>query len=305
MSRSLIQDLNNPNLFIENKKGKYSYADNQSNSKSAFGNLRLTDEIHRSNKAQLEAGGDARRERGNEWGADDGGHLIGARFGGSPFEENLTAQNRNLNRQDYKLLENKWADHLKQGDGYNVFVNVETYGEDRPDAYMGYAIYEYPDGTRTFETFNYTNEGRLEQSNWDEEFDDYIQNSDYDSRDLFEEHSLAGAEGANYSGEYAEDYGDELSEDKGKAFQYSEKTGQEERASDLINNENEGEMTGSENEDREELAYDLISDGAGETSDSELQDNQEEQASDLSNSYNNDETQDSEKSEQEDYVRSY
>lgn len=95
------------------------------------------------------------------------------------------------------------------------------------------------------------------------------------------------------------------SEDKGNDYQDSEQIEQDEQASDLINNENKGEMVGPENEDREEHANDLISDGSGETSGSELNGDQEEQASDLSNSYNNDGAHDDEKGEQEDYGLSY
>lgn len=180
MSRNLSEDLNNPYLFSEYKSGEYEY-EVSAGGKSATGSLKIADAPERDSKAQASAGGDFRRSKDHEWGADDGGHLIGARFGGETGEENLTAQNRNLNRSDYKQMENDWAARLENGE--KVFVHIETDGAERPNAYMGYAIYESPDGTRDFETFHMVNESRSEVAKWEEEAAEW----DESEADQFEE----------------------------------------------------------------------------------------------------------------------
>lgn len=164
MSRSLSEDLNNPALFTVNKPGDYSY-ENGKLGKSACGQLTLAP-TNRDSAAQKAAGGEQRRGVDNPYGIDDGGHLIGARFRGASADENLTAQDRNLNRQDYKHLENKWAALLSDKSN-KVFVNVEAYARDgggRPTCYQGYYIVEHTDETgsvrRSFETFSFLNESR-------------------------------------------------------------------------------------------------------------------------------------------------
>lgn len=54
---------------------------------------------------------------------DDRGHLIADRFGGSNKIENLVPMDANLNRGEYKKLENLWADAIS--DGKRVEVRVE------------------------------------------------------------------------------------------------------------------------------------------------------------------------------------
>jgi len=164
-SGSFSDDLNNPNLFSEHQKGVYTYGESSTGGKTATGSLQLVEDPIRNGKAQAAAGGDVRRSNSHKWGADDGGHLIGARFGGETGDVNLTAQNRNLNRGDYKQLENSWAAHLEAGD--KVFVHIETDNARRPNAYMGYAIYESPDGIRTYDTFHMVNESRSEIALWE------------------------------------------------------------------------------------------------------------------------------------------
>lgn len=167
MSRSLLEDLNNPNLFKDNHEGEYDYGELEIGGKYATGSLKIADEPSRDSVAQSQAGGDLRRASDHDWGADDGGHLIGARFGGETGEENLTAQNRNLNRGSYKRAENDWAQHLEKGD--KVFVHIETDSADRPNAYMGYAIYESPSGERTFETYHFVNESQNSIAQWEQD----------------------------------------------------------------------------------------------------------------------------------------
>lgn len=161
--RSLSDDLADPDLFLEHKSGDYTYNESILG-KSASGSLELRENPERDAKAQRIAGGEDRRID------DDGGHLIGARFGGAPGEENLDAQNRQLNRGDYKAVESELAKELKDGD--KVFLDVDTLkadGTDRPYAYMGYAITEHPDGTRESKSFTFPNESREVQVHWGEE----------------------------------------------------------------------------------------------------------------------------------------
>ena len=147
------------NLFTANKKGQYEYTENEYG-KKATGQLTLK-AGERDLNAQRTVGGADRRPD------DDGGHLIGTRFGGSGTEENLDAQNSNLNRSNYKRLEDQWAKDLEEGK--KVYVNIETYksnGSERPDAYMGYAITEWKDGSRQMETFSFENESTATQEEW-------------------------------------------------------------------------------------------------------------------------------------------
>lgn len=177
MSRKLSEDLNNPYLFTEYKAGEYEYGENSVGGKTATGSLQIAEDPARDGKAQSSAGGESRRSNGHEWGADDGGHMIGARFGGETGEENLTAQNRNLNRSDYKHMENEWVAHLEAGD--KVFVHIETDDPQRPNAYMGYAIYESPNGTRDYDTFHMVNESRSEIARWEENAAEFEASEEY------------------------------------------------------------------------------------------------------------------------------
>lgn len=176
---SATDDLNNPNLFDENQPGEYSYSEN-AYGKTASGQLSLSSSPERDPDAQRAAGGEDRRTSGNTYGVDDGGHLIGARFGGSVGQENLTPQDRNLNRGDYKRAENDWADRLENGD--KVYVHMESYtgdGSNRPTNYMGYAIFEHTDEngnkTREIEYYSFNNESRAEQEQWEKDEEAFYQ----------------------------------------------------------------------------------------------------------------------------------
>lgn len=69
---------------------------------------------------------------------DEGGHLIGARFNGSPEGVNLVPQDANLNRGEWKTMENEWADALKEGKNVEVMVQpVYVDGDKRP---MGFEV---------------------------------------------------------------------------------------------------------------------------------------------------------------------
>ena len=169
MTRSFHNDLNDPHLFEDNQAGVYTYDENEAGGRTASGSLTLADNPKRDSSAQLAAGGEARRGRDHEWGHDEGGHLIGARFGGASSSENLVAQDSNFNRSAYKKAENRWADHLKRGD--KVFVNIDTSRGDRPDSYQGYAILEHPDGTRDYELYSFNNESSIQINQLEERTD--------------------------------------------------------------------------------------------------------------------------------------
>ena len=163
---TLSEVMDDPEFFDKHEAGDYQYGQSDIG-KNAYGVLDLADDPVRDSNAQREAGGLERRPD------DDGGHLIGARFGGSPTDENLDAQNRNLNRGTYKREENGWAEALENGD--KVYVNLETYkqdGTERPDAYMGWTVTESPDGQRHWDAFSYTNESTETQEQWAEELEE-------------------------------------------------------------------------------------------------------------------------------------
>ncbi|MBX3010474.1 MAG: WXG100 family type VII secretion target [Caldilineaceae bacterium] len=56
--------------------------------------------------------------------SDEGGHLIGSRFGGTPEGVNLIPQNMNLNRGNWKKMENDWDRALQEGKAVNVDIRV-------------------------------------------------------------------------------------------------------------------------------------------------------------------------------------
>lgn len=171
------QDFDNPNLFTENAPGEYTYTSSEYGT-GAKGQLQKTDSPVRDNYAQRTAGGEDRRGKDNPYGVDDGGHYIGARYGGAPGKENLTAQDRNLNRGAYKHMEDEWDNKLS--DGEKVYVNVEGFngtGGQRPTNYMGYVITETegPNGekNREIDYISFNNESAKEQDKWvqaEEEF---------------------------------------------------------------------------------------------------------------------------------------
>lgn len=164
---SLSEAFTSKDLYRDNPEGKYTYGRTE-HGKTAYGSLELTDAPQRDSAAQRAAGGEDRQPD------DDGGHMIGARFNASPGEENLEAQNRDVNRGDYKRMENTWANKIENGS--KVFVDVETYrpdGFERPDVYMGYSITENPDGTREWDAFSYSNISHEEQDEFNKIIDDY------------------------------------------------------------------------------------------------------------------------------------
>jgi len=165
---SLYEKLNDSELFEDNQAGEYSYYSSEAG-KGACGVLALVNEPVRNPEAQRAAGGEARRGTDHTWGADDGGHIIGARFGGLPTGENLVAQNRNFNRGEYKRLENHWAEELEAGN--KVYVNIEYDSGERPETCVGFAIIERPSGHREVEYYSMYNESAEEREAWEVEFE--------------------------------------------------------------------------------------------------------------------------------------
>ena len=158
------QQMENPNLFKQNKAGVYSYKETEYG-KKAFGQLVLEDGI-RDKKAQLTVGGEDRLKD------DQGSHLIARMFNGDGKEKNLEAVNRNVNQRTYAEKEREWKKGLENGD--KIYLNVESFKSnesDRPDSVIGYTITEHPDGSREFDTFSFQNESTAEQEKWEKELE--------------------------------------------------------------------------------------------------------------------------------------
>ena len=67
---------------------------------------------------------------------DEGGYLIASIFKGSGNIDNLVPMNPNLNKGEWKKLENSWADALKQGDKVKVKITPNYKGDSkRPDSF--------------------------------------------------------------------------------------------------------------------------------------------------------------------------
>jgi hypothetical protein len=62
---------------------------------------------------------------------DDAGHLIGDRFGGSPEIDNLVSQLSEVNRGEYKKMENEWAEAIDRGETVQVKIEVKYDGDSK------------------------------------------------------------------------------------------------------------------------------------------------------------------------------
>lgn len=71
---------------------------------------------------------------------DEGGHLIATRFGGSPEGMNLVPQNANLNRGDWKRLENRWGEALDEGQEVEVVISIDY--SDNSSRPAGFYVWE-------------------------------------------------------------------------------------------------------------------------------------------------------------------
>ncbi len=86
------------------------------------GTLRL-EHGKRNTGHQVRAGGEYRLEN------DEGGHLIGRRFGGSEKVDNLVPMNSLVNGIEYKELENDWAAELDKGSTVDVKIQCRYSGD--------------------------------------------------------------------------------------------------------------------------------------------------------------------------------
>ena len=104
----------------------------------ASGDLRL-ETAPRNTGQQVEVGHEGvPRPNGNEYGVtDDGGHLIGSRFGGAGEAINMLPQNSALNRNGrWKQLENFWAERINAGETVHVEISPIYNGRgNRPTSY--------------------------------------------------------------------------------------------------------------------------------------------------------------------------
>ena len=59
---------------------------------------------------------------------DEGGHLIASIFDGSGNLDNLVPMRRNLNRGDWRSMENTWKSALKKGQKVQVEIKINYSG---------------------------------------------------------------------------------------------------------------------------------------------------------------------------------
>jgi hypothetical protein len=125
---ALPEDLRAPKPNSVYEANGYVYkTDAQGRVKETSGTLRL-EKADRNLKAQNEVG-----KLVNPTG-DDGGHLIGSRFGGSGEKLNMVPQDSRLNRYgEWRKMEDGWAAALKEGKEVKIKINP-IYGDSpRPE----------------------------------------------------------------------------------------------------------------------------------------------------------------------------
>ena len=54
--------------------------------------------------------------------------MIGDRFGGSPELDNLVSQAENVNKREYRKIEERWAKALKNGQKVTVNIDIHYDG---------------------------------------------------------------------------------------------------------------------------------------------------------------------------------
>ncbi|MDO7270238.1 DNA/RNA non-specific endonuclease [Shouchella clausii] len=144
------------NVEYTSKEGYNYKTDSQGRINSAEGTLNLGDG-KRNNYAQKVVG------RGNRKPDDEGGHLIASIFKGSGDLDNLVPMNGNLNKGEWKKLENTWSEALKQGDEVTVKITPTYKGNSqRPESFnIKYKIGEDEWEIRRFD--NVPGEGKLDE----------------------------------------------------------------------------------------------------------------------------------------------
>ena len=111
-----------PDIRYESNGYKYT-TDELGRIKTATANELRLEEGSRNSTDQVKAGGEDRRAN------DDGGHLFARIFGGSGRIDNIVAMDRNVNRGEYKAIENQLAAALSDGKDVSMNVKLEYIGE--------------------------------------------------------------------------------------------------------------------------------------------------------------------------------
>ena len=142
-----------PNTEYEINGYKYK-TDKKGRIISAEGNLHIKDREGRLPiKDSLEDIG-----KGDEKEGDDRGHLIGDQFDGSNGMENMVPQDADINRKDFKNLENELAQEVK--DGKKVYVKVEPQYKGDSRRPVSIKVTYYIDGEKNVTIFPNSQEGK-------------------------------------------------------------------------------------------------------------------------------------------------
>jgi predicted ribonuclease toxin of YeeF-YezG toxin-antitoxin module len=134
-----------PNVEYTTPSGHTYKTDDKGRIVSCEGKLNL-EQGKRNTHAQKVAGREDRRPD------DDGGHLIATIFKGSGGLDNLVPMNGNLNKGEWKKLENMWATALEKGKSVEVKINPKYQGNSqRPVSFD--IEYKIGDGKWKFKEF--------------------------------------------------------------------------------------------------------------------------------------------------------
>lgn len=104
--------------YMTDEKGRIISAEGKLHLKDHDGRLPIRDSIENIGKGDEQAG-------------DDRGHLIGDQFDGSNGLENMVPQDADINRNDFKNLENELAKQVKEGKDVHVKVEPIYDGDSR------------------------------------------------------------------------------------------------------------------------------------------------------------------------------
>ena len=105
---------------------------------------------------------------------DDRGHLVVARFDGKAIPENLFGQNRNVNRIDFKHVENAEAKALKQGATIDTERTAFISNGTRPDNFMINDTVTFQNGVTEELHYSFTNMSHAEMEELNEISSDYM-----------------------------------------------------------------------------------------------------------------------------------
>lgn len=139
----------NSKPFSRVVRNGYEYQiDDEKRTRSVSGTLTLGDTQVRSRREQAAAGFPDRRPQ------DDGGHYIAARFKGPTDAFNHFAQDANLNRGTYRIMEDQWARAKKSGKSVVVRIAPAYVGSSRRPSAIN--VWFWVNGRR--ESLNFPNE---------------------------------------------------------------------------------------------------------------------------------------------------